>query len=127
MNEYKLTDQHQRVLTEKVLGECDHQWIYKEPDLSIMDCHKCGVVVKTEDAHNRTFKTGNDLIAVKEAIERSGEWDSFSYYAFEKWYGRQLDIPTLKETRRDFTAWLLEPERFNWLAGEFEMQKKGSK
>lgn len=72
---------------------------------------------------NRTFLTWADLGAIKEAIEKAGKWDSFSFYAWHKWWNPDDldDDPesSVKEMRLDFTPWLFNPVRFCQLAAEW--------
>lgn len=128
---YKLTDQHRRVLCE-MIGECWHTLTLYLDDGSV-EC-ACGERFRcpedgtyhVEELNDRPFTTGNDIMLVKEAIERSGEWQQFCSYADIIFMGEKMKgVNGHYISIYEFEGWLLEPERFCCLAAEFETKKEG--
>lgn len=72
---YKLTDQHIRVLC-GLIGE-----VYHELSHYGAFCITCDEFTHHGNHSNRTFTTGNDMIAVKEALVAQGKWEGFERYA----------------------------------------------
>lgn len=110
-----MTESQRKWLTEYI-GECWHDpQIFACDDGSyFIRCTKCKNPAKTYTTL-RTFSTWADLGAGMEAIQKKGweEWDSFSYFAHGEWVAYEgADVPSYKECRRDFTAWLFTPSRF---------------
>ena len=106
-----LTGSDCQLLTEEVLKKCWH------PNLWPLDngyCPKCGEV-----AEWRTFLTGNDMIAVKEAIEKMGKWAGFWNYSHSIWVSRGYAGFT-----GDFLSWLMHPPRFCKLAARWRRKEK---
>ena len=71
--------------------------------------------------YNRTFLTGNDMIAVKEAIVKMGKWDIFLNYVTDVW-PRECTGPAFE--RGPFISWLMHPPRFCKLAAEWWRKEK---
>jgi len=122
---YELTEEKRKALTE-FLGECWHDPIrrtffedgcYNE----YYECTKCGVGAEgfsytITTTLNRTFTTGNDMVALKEKLLETGKWHSFLISCINEWEekNKYIDLEIL-----EFTEWLLTPQRFAWLTSEF--------
>ena len=79
-----LTESQKVALTEYI-GECWHR-VVKGAFGVFWEC-LCGFQTEIGEGismhlalSNRTFLTGNDMVAVKEAIEKKGEWEEFIKY-----------------------------------------------
>jgi hypothetical protein len=121
-----LTDEQRKRLT-LYLGECWH-----EDDSSIYHPNRCtcGYEVGWRDdfelhisVPSRTFATYEDLGKLKDRLVENGEWDSFSFYAFDVWFDKgthQYD----KDIRKELFPWLFRPESCG-LVAEYLEQKEG--
>ncbi len=102
----------QQFLTERVLGECWHEWI-KRPEVGLQAKCSCGMLYDVTSYNradilyihrNRTFDNRNDLLDLYEAIYRDGKWKEFETEIFERAF-----IPYYyKEAKaiNNFNAWL---------------------
>jgi hypothetical protein len=124
MTDYTLTDDARKMLTEYI-GEkiCNDDSRYIVPciDTSENCLHiaRGGTYENCPNKSIRTFATGNDLLDLKDAIVRKGEWGDFEVYAFDKYQHTISEIPT------SFTCWLLHPTRFSWLVKEWRKEDIG--
>ena len=111
MTDYKMTDERRKKLTEKLLGECWHEWVAKGV---YTECSKCGEINLTE-TENRTFTTDADMMAVFRAIRDKGIWNQFEPYCWKKSELKGL------EGLDEFMPWLFldNPERACCLAVMF--------
>ena len=71
---------------------------------------------------NRTFLTWADLGALKEAIERKGEWEEFLRYAMDKNPEKYYNFPY--EYIKRFTAWLFTPLTFARIVDEWRQPRR---
>ena len=108
-----LTQDDCKLLT-GMIEECWHE-IPLEGDY-IEICVHCG----KSYAINRTFTVGNDMVAVKEAIEKMGKWDVFYWWS---WHKCQRDGTTYVGDDH-FVAWLMHPPRFCKLAARWRRKEK---
>ena len=118
-----MNDEDRKVLTERLLGECWHEYGMWQPSkkdqgLPYMEC-LCGcnhIISYWKDAHtNRTFLTPDDMMAVKRKLVEKGLYDRFSVWAQNK-----LDsIPGPRGNRRRFDDWLIDEKRFCQLACDY--------
>jgi hypothetical protein len=126
-----MTDDDKKLLT-KFLGECWHEksgisyfcpvlpGFPTRPDSFL--CSKCGAKF-TED-QIRTFTTWQDLgDLLNKLSEKWDRWDRFSLYAWHRWWNEgdedEHPTPSIKDMRRDFSLWLLNPAVFIPLCVEF--------
>jgi hypothetical protein len=114
MNEYKMTDEERKMLTEKLLGECWHEWgligsgNYK--------CKYCGYIsFRDFFPSNRTFTTYTDMLAVFREIRDKGKLRDFINYVCSR---VEATIPRQPVY---FMQWLFldNPERACCLAADF--------
>lgn len=87
-----LTDDQERILTEKLLGECWHE---RPNHNEYCCCDSCLFFRKKR----RTFTTAQDLMDCKEALVKKGLWNKFLHYAIrtDNW---------IDETDRGWEDWL---------------------
>lgn len=106
-------NESQRKFLTGYIGECWHT-LTAFLDNGIIEC-SCGARMSrgpdeatfhVEQENNRTFTTWADLGAVKEAIERKGEWKAFIEWIPEHWWRQQEE-----EGRAEWSAWLINPSR----------------
>lgn len=92
-------------------------------------CKLCGIKHDEDIVPDYpTWDTGNDLIAVKEAIEKSGEWQQFyNYITIVFWQEKMEGIRGHHISAGEFEQWLLQPERFCLFCAEWKIQQKGDK
>ncbi len=97
-----LTESQKKALTEYI-GEPLYDTTYDEVEY-------CGVKVYKA---LRTFTTGNDMVAVKEAIVKRGEWGSFYLFARNPFELEALvpcdDGDEDATYDSDYSAWLFRP------------------
>lgn len=67
--------------------------------------------------YKRDFTTGNDMIALKDKIVETGEFDAFENYACRQWAGSE-------DEGNNFTNWLLDPTRFCELCASWWQERK---
>ena len=113
MTDYKMTDEKRKMLTEKLLGGCWHEWVAKGV---YTECSKCGEINLTE-TENRTFTTINDRQAVFEKIRDVGEWTKFYRYAGKHWL--QDEEAWKRDEPLEVWLFLDNPERACCLAAMF--------
>ncbi|MFA5355279.1 MAG: hypothetical protein WC302_00875 [Candidatus Paceibacterota bacterium] len=118
MTTYTMTEDQKKMLTEKLLGECWHEYSDQFGSDNIL-CRKCGIF-----AIRHTFTTVQDAHDVMKVLVEKGEWDSFSLFALTEWWnedgGNDWPTPSPKEMRKDFIPWLfINPARFCWLAAKY--------
>jgi hypothetical protein len=106
-----LTESDRRLLTE-YLGECWHEW--KGPSSNF--CSKCDKYAE----RNRTFITIQDFYDLKVKIVERGEWEDFIEFAYRGVWDRICG----RDTKGEFTNWLINPDRCetvaSWLRGRKE-------
>ena len=100
MNEYKITDEMRKMLTE-FLGEC---WRTRE---TWYDCDKA------MHCHRRTFTSDSDMLAVFRKIRDDGKWGRFWDWAYIRF--------VFNDDMGDNASWLFldNPERACVLAAMF--------
>ena len=110
-----LTEADCKLLTE-MLRECWHepQWT----DHRGIICLKCNEEISWPPYY-RTFLTGNDMVAVKEAIIETGKWGEFWWYAAKQW-----SPETPRDVSYSFVARLMHPPHFCKLVAEWYKQLK---
>ena len=138
-----MKDEDRKLLTEKLLGECWHEYgniEYTRPDgykLFVGGCLKCKLTNSEFEydydfrknkyiPRHRTFTTPDDFFAVKGKLVEKGLWKQFYDYAtwmFAAWV--RLDNET--KSNADFIDWLINPARFCELAVEFGKEVLGWK
>ena len=115
-----MTDEMRKLLTE-YLGECFHEWgsFTKHPTKnieSIPKCQKCGDIRKYNgDTEHRTFLDPRDMDALRRKLVEKGDWDDF----IESVYDGPWDKICGRDTKSEFIGWLMDPERFCSLVGEW--------
>ena len=121
MTDYKMTDEKRRRLTEKLLGECWHEWEWISGGGLV--CKHCSIdlygnnnlfynkVMGKPDHH--TFATDTDMLAVFRKIRDVGKWKKFLGYISHYW----LKSDDVWESKT-FEEWLFldNPERACCLA-----------
>lgn len=122
MIDYNLAKDAKRLLTEKVLGECWHEWKSVEQDPHGMFpydgffCKKCRSALNRKPTR-RSFTTPQDAHDLMVKLVDIGEWNAFEVQAMF-WSDVKME---------DFTKWLFaEPEspaRFCWLCWKFMEEK----
>jgi len=65
----------------------------------------------------------DDMMAVKEAIDKAGKWTSFFNYTHSHYYPEDLD-PIRDNVFACITGWLINPPRFCKLAAEWLRKEK---
>lgn len=118
---YKMTEQHQKVLTE-MIGEKWHEIHYRQKPLMLV-C-KCGEKVNnliTGNYHvNRTFTTDPDMMKVFRWLVDSDKIYTFYDYCFVVWIEK---IAPEEIDESFFIAWLFyDAERFNCLVAQCKME-----
>jgi len=115
---YELTEDDKKRLTE-FLGECWHEnkWD-KNPTHLVCACgYLCqGTHVQEEHCrnNNRTFATGNDMVALKEKLIEAERWWEFEQqFCLIKWDWVE------QEKYQSFLDWIFTPTRFCWLVSEY--------
>jgi hypothetical protein len=114
----KLTAAHRRVLCE-MIGECDHAPDKRRPHPAPAHfyCKRCEEPIYVYAMKYRPFTNGNDMVLVKEAIEKSGEWEEFCRsFAWGRYKHENPEGDSV-----GYISWLLQPERFAYLAAEWKM------
>jgi len=85
---YDLTEARKKLLTEKVMGECWHEfggWSGKVGSLVHSICNKCFQWFGSNDNVNRTFTTPQDMWDLQMKLINSGEWNDFYVFAQKHW------------------------------------------
>lgn len=72
---------------------------------------------------NRTFTTGNDMLALKERLVAEGMWEKF-YWFIRILYTVEVDAIGGLCSEHDNVDWLLNPVRFALLVDEFLRREK---
>ena len=114
-----MTDEHKKLLTEEVLGECWHERrtedVGKKPwDLS--HCVKCGELVKLQSFDRRTFDNAADMMALFRKLVDNDEFRKFRYDTWLK--GETVNA------QNPITEWLFyNPERFCCLVAQWLEEK----
>ena len=133
-----LSEESRKRLTEYI-GECFHEklpWQEVRPGQPSIVC-SCGerFALNTRfDRHvfelNRTFTTGNDMLALKEKLVEKGDWKEFEAFAFTKTPdGFCIIVSTFEGDwcyPSKFSSWLFTIPRFAELVDEFFKEKKGT-
>lgn len=128
---YTITNTQRKLLTEKLLDECWHEYILNKEwntknsskPVSSCSCGNRGVYVwECCIKANRTFTSPADQKAVMRKLVEKGLWEEFTYYSKEHCIrSLKVKVPALSK----YTEWLfLEEERFCWLAGEFMKERR---
>ena len=83
----------QQFLTERVLGECWHEWI-KRPEVGLQAKCSCGMLYDVTSYNradilyihrNRTFDNRNDLMDLYQKVYEDGKWEDFFWdFAFQR-------------------------------------------
>ena len=116
MTDYKMTDERRKKLTEKLLGECWHEWgligsgNYK--------CKYCGYIsFRDFFPSQRSFPTDTDMLAVFRKIRDVGKWSEFYRFTGKHW----LKDDDAWEREEPLEVWLLmgSYERACCLAADF--------
>lgn len=123
-----MTDNDRKALT-LFLGECWHEEIdsVEHPIYGILHKCSCGAVECEKSSLHRTFTTWDDLGQVKEALVKKGLWLRFAIYAYKVFQVSADNIPYMGFMEFGFMQWLITPDRFCDLAGEFMEGQHGSK
>lgn len=110
MTDYKMTDEWRKLLTEKLLGECWHEW-----ELTRHENHKCKhcgyISFRDFFPSQRSFATGTDMLAVFRKIRDVGKWVEFIGFV-----AKQMTLGSMHAEH--FMIWLFldNPERACCLA-----------
>lgn len=86
-----MNDEIRKLLTEKVLGECWHEWEYYSVTMLASDdagdyrCKLCKEW-KGDVGDNRTFSTPQDAQVVKDALMKAGKWGEFCEFTLQKYH-----------------------------------------
>ena len=115
-----MTDDHKKMLTEEILGECWHRPDYGSQMINpkfyigvLCACGKVSYNVKHEKKSNRTFTTWQDMGDLKKKIVEMGEWDEFIDFTLEE-HGSLGPVFSneAKFYKADYIDWLMNPIRF---------------
>ena len=120
MTEYKMTDEMRKLLTEKLLEECWHNYVINGNKLSKCSCGMTGCNVQEVCAkENCTFTTDLDMLAVFRKIRDIKKLRDFLVYVMD---GIGSDI----EDWDELMCWLFldNPERACCLAAMFLKEQK---
>jgi hypothetical protein len=108
---YDLSEQARSDLTEKVLGECWHNFT---DNFKQMECIHCGKFILS--VSNRTFSTPQDAHDLAKKLVEMRKWGEFMDYGSCIWAD---DFNSDGDEYDDFVAWLfaepISPKRFAWL------------
>ena len=104
-----MTPEDKKMLTEEVLGECEHEWA----SVGKFYCLKCD---QQTWQGNRTFTTDADMLVVFRIFDK-GKWDEFYWWAVKYFTESKDDIGGGNSS---YMRWLLDnPERACCLAAMF--------
>jgi len=130
----EMTNEHKKLLTEEVLGEC---WHVIEESGDVYLCSKCGKSRATifmeggRCTDNRTFDNDADMMALRKALRYKMLWHKFFMFSFaqsgfciEKCGSIQQMIHELEIVHTRQMAYLDEnPERFCCLVAQWLEEK----
>lgn len=113
---YTMTDDRRKLLTEKVLGECWHDFGAPRDENLIPMCGKCNQSKMFPWVKHRLFNTWQDLGDVFKKLVDDGKFNDFSDWVYVEY------IITKKIM---YMAWLFySPERFCWLVSKWLKEGK---
>ena len=119
MTDYKMTDEWRKLLTEKLLGECWHEW-----ELTRRGNHKCKhcgyISFRDFFPSQRSFTTDTDMLVVFRKIRDVGKWKEFHDYIGDK-FVLTIPIACICYHCAEFSEWLFldNPERACCLVADF--------
>jgi hypothetical protein len=133
-----LTESDRRLLTEKVLRECWHEWAFEDSDPhgrfpynNGFYCLNCGKQTEAKVApSNRSFTTWQDVGDLMTALQKAGKWFAFERFATHQW-SRMCYEKEYGGHNCPFTPmqWIFQPAteqgiHFAWLVAEFMKGEK---
>lgn len=125
MTDYKMTDEKRKKLTEKLLGECWHEWEWISGGGLV--CKHCSIDLYGNNNlfYNKvmgkpdhcTFATDTDMMAVFRKIRDKGKWSEFYRFTGKHW----LKDDDAWEREEPLEVWLFmgSYERACCLAADF--------
>lgn len=111
-----LSDDQKKMLTEKLLWECCHEWINDSYNFPKCHCSKCEIdLTELFGDGNRTFLTWQDLGDCKEALVKKGLGEEFIKFCYNKWVYPDTQVKINPATilairsSANFDLWLFRP------------------